>query len=244
VSALTIIFFSCLYYCFSRALPYSRDEVESASFAFDYVLYLGCLIFGIELGYLESQFHLLRNNWDNYLLLSSVVFFGLAYRFDNRFVLSLALSTLAGWFGLRLSHFPMFGGSALRTYALVYGTVVALAGAGLYKVGLKKHFLEAYLHIAANVLFIALLSAQFGPNVEWLYLLGLIGLAGIAIVEGVRFKRFAFVVYGVGYGYLGITVRLMARIDSFTTSLAYIVISGTIVIVSLVILARRFGREE
>ena len=59
-----------------------------------------------------------------------------------------------------------------------------------------------------------------------------------------RLKRFAFVVYGVGYGYLGITVRLMTAIDSFTASLAYIITSGTIVIVSLVILARRFGREE
>ena len=244
LAALTIVFFSCLYYCFSRALPYSRDEVESASFVLDYVLYLGCLIFGLELGYLESQFHLLRDNWDNYLLLSSVVYFVFAYRFDNRFVLSLALSTLAGWFGLRLSHFPMFGVSALRTWALVYGTVVALAGTGLYWVGIKKHFLEAYLHIAANVLFIALLSALLGPYTEWLYLLGLLGLAGIAVVEGVRLKRFAFVVYGVGYGYLGITVRLMARIDSFTASLAYIITSGTIVIVSLVILARRFGREE
>src|SRR5476649_2141652 len=60
VSALTIIFLSSLYYCFSRAPPYSRDEVESAGFAFDYVLYLGCLIFAIELGYLESQFQLLQ----------------------------------------------------------------------------------------------------------------------------------------------------------------------------------------
>jgi hypothetical protein len=244
LSALTIIFFSCLYYCFSRALPYSRDEVESASLAFDYVLYLGCLIFGIELGYLESQFHLLQANWDNYLLLSSVVFFGLAYRFDNRFVLSFALSTLAGWFGLRLSRFLMVGESALRTYALVYGTVVALAGTGLYTLGIKKHFLEAYLHVAANVLFVALLSALFGRNVEWLYLLGLLGLAGVAIALGVRFQRFAFVVYGVGYGYIGISARVTDEIQSFTASLAYIVTSGTIVIVALVVLARRFGREE
>jgi hypothetical protein len=244
LSALTFLLLSSLYYCFSRALPYSRDEVQSASFALDYVLYLGCLIFGIELGYLESQFHLLRDNWDNYLLMSAVVYFVLAYRFDNRFVLSLALSTLAGWFGLRLSHFPTFGESMLRTSALVYGTVVALAGTGLYRVGIKKHFLEAYLHIAANVLFVALASALFERNVEWLYVLGLLGLAAIAIVAGVRFKRFAFVVYGVGYGYIGISARVLHDIDSFTASLAYVVTSGTIVIGALVLLARRFGREE
>ena len=59
-----------------------------------------------------------------------------------------------------------------------------------------------------------------------------------------RFKRFAFVVYGVVYGYIGISVRLLREIDTFTAGLAYVAISGTIVIVSLVVLARRFGREE
>jgi hypothetical protein len=176
--------------------------------------------------------------------LSSVVFFVLAYRFDNQFVLSLALSTLAGWFGLRLSSFPMLGGRSLRTYALVYGSLVAMAGTGLHRVGVKKHFLEAYLHIAANVLFVALLSAVVDRDREWLFLLGVLGLAGIAIVEGVRFKRFVFVVYGVVYGYIGISARLMREIHSFTASLAYVATSGTIVIVSLVMLARRFGREE
>src|ERR1700730_1584243 len=37
VSALTIVFFSSLYYCFSRARPYARDQVEPSGFAFDYV---------------------------------------------------------------------------------------------------------------------------------------------------------------------------------------------------------------
>lgn len=244
VSALTITVGASLYYCFSRALPYSDAQVEPSGFAFDYVLYLGCLVFALELGYLESRFHLLQANWDSYLLLSSFVFFVLAYRFDNRFVLSLALSTLAGWFGLRLAHFPMFGGRSLRTYALVYGSLVAMAGTGLHRAGVKKHFLDAYLHVAANVLFVALLSAVVVRDREWLYLAGLLGLAAIAIVEGVRFKRFAFVVYGVVYGYIGISVRLLHEVDSFTASLAYVATSATIVIVSLVVLARRFGREE
>jgi hypothetical protein len=244
LSALTVTFCSSLYYCFSHARPYSNEQVESPDFAFDYVLYLGCLVFALELGYLESQFHFLQANWNQYLLLSSFVFFVLAYRFDNRFVLSLALSTLAAWFGLRISQFSIFGPRMLRDYALMYGSLVAIAGTGLYRIGVKKHFLEAYLHVAANVLFIALLSAAFEPGPDAMYLVGLLGLAAIAIVAGVRFTRFAFVVYGVVYGYIAISIRVMRGIDSFTAAMAYVAISGTIVIVSLVMLARRFGREE
>jgi hypothetical protein len=146
LSTLTVTFIGCLYYCFSRTPPYSHDEVESPGFAFDYVLYLGCLVFGLELGYLEFRFHLLQARSDHYLLVSSVLYFALAYRFDNRFVLSLALSTLAAWFGVRvgvhLSLFgPVFGPDALRPYALTYGALVAVAGTSLYHAGIKRHFL-------------------------------------------------------------------------------------------------------
>src|SRR6476661_612611 len=112
--ALTLALAWSLYYCFSRGRPYSNGRVEAPGFAFDYVLYLGCLVLGLELGYLEFRFQLLKESWDHYLLLSASVFFLLAYRFDNRLVLSLALSTLAGWFGLRLTHFPMVGAASMR----------------------------------------------------------------------------------------------------------------------------------
>jgi hypothetical protein len=36
----------------------------------------------------------------------------------------------------------------------------------------------------------------------------------------------------------------MREIDGFTAALAYVAISGTVMIVTLVIIARRFGREE
>ena len=158
LSSLTLVFCWCLYYCFARALPYSHHRVEHPGLAFDYVLYLGCLVFAIDLGYLDARLHPFQHDWDNSLLLASAVFFALAYRFDNRFVLSLALSSLAGWFGVRVSRFGLVPGGSLRVYALAYGGVVAAAGTSLYFAGIKKHFLEAYLHIAANVLFMALLS--------------------------------------------------------------------------------------
>jgi hypothetical protein len=244
LASLTGVFAWSLYYCFSRAHPYSHQQVEPPGLAFDYVLYLGCLIFAVELGYLEARFHFFETDWDHSLLLASAVFFALAYRFDNRFVLSLALSSLAAWCGVRVSHFDLFPGS-LHAYALAYGALVASAGIALHRAGIKKHFLEAYLHVAANVLFVALLSGVGVRDGEWLfYLAALLVLSGLAVATGVRFKRFAFVVYGVVYGYAGVSIRLIRDVQSFTSFLAYFVVSGTIVILALVMLARRFGREE
>jgi hypothetical protein len=77
----------------------------------------------------------------------------------------------------------------------------------------------------------------------WLWVLGLLGASGVAVVGGVRFRRFSFVVYGMVYGYLGLSAQLLRTIHSFTAGLAYVAMSSTIVIASLVAVARRFGRE-
>jgi hypothetical protein len=241
LSALTAAFCWSLYYCAARSRAYAPGEVESPGLAFDYVLYLGCLLFALDLGYLESRFHPFQADWDHLLLVASAVFFTLAYRFDNRLVLSLALSSLGGWFGVRVSRFDVLGAS-LRPWALLYGGVVATAGAALHRAGIKRHFLETYLHVAAAVLFVALASGVDGG--DWLpCFVALLGLAAFAIVEGVRFRRFAFVVYGAVFSYAGISVRFFHLNRSFTGAMWYFVVSGAIVIVALVVLARQFGRD-
>ena len=248
LSALTLLFAACLYYCFSRALPYASGEVEAPNLAFDYVLYLGCLTLGVELGFIETRFQLLATNWDFYLLFSSLLFFGLAYRFDNRFVLSLALSTLAAWFGISLSRYALVSEELLRRYALIYGVIVGCGGTFLSHRGIKRHFIETYFHVAANVLFIALLSGAFPSQgslpASWLYLAGLLGLSATAILGGLHFRRFSFVVYGVVYSYIGISSRILRAIDGdSTTAFGYFVVSGLLVVVSMIVLARRAARE-
>jgi hypothetical protein len=241
LSGLTILLAGALTYCFLRVAPYSHDRRESSGFAFDYVLYFGCLVFGVELGFIEFRFHLLKDSWDHYLLLSSIVYFVLAYRFDNQLVLSLALSTLAGWFGFRLTRLPWIPGS-LRIYAIAYAATLAALGVGLSRAQIKAHFLLAYLHVAANVALAAFAAGVIDRNASIAYLLGLTIVSGISIAGGLRFAKFAFVIYGVAYSYVGLSDVLLRDVHSFTTSLTYVVTSATAIVVMLVVLARRFGR--
>jgi hypothetical protein len=242
LTALTATFGACLYYCFSRGASYSNTQKESTGFAFDYVLYLGCLMFGVELGFLEFRFHLLKDSWDHYLLLSSVLYFVLAYRFDNRLVLSLALSALAGWFGFRLFRLQWFAGS-VRVHALFYSALIAGAGAQLRRTGIKKHFFETYLHVAVHVALAALVTGVFDHSASPVYPVGLLGLGTCTAWMGLRFKRFAFVAYGVIYTYIGASERILRHVWRDTTVFAYFAISATVVIVLLVVAARRFARE-
>jgi hypothetical protein len=243
VAMLSLILAACFGYCFSRAPAWSIAEISIPDPIFDYVLYLGCLIWCVELAYLENRFHVLSGQWDVYLLASAAVFFFLAYRFDNRFVLSLALSSLAGWLGLKGSHWAVREESAYRQNALLYCLLVG-GGAGLLRQrGLKPHFFGTYLNIAANVLLVALLSGVFQRDDHGLWLLLLLLACGASVAWGLRGKQFVFVAYAAVYGYVGVSSILLREISGDQLILAYFAVTGVAMLVALILIARRFGRQ-
>ena len=243
ITALTLMVAAAVYYCFSTAEPYDSDETESPNLAFDYVLYLGCLLVSAEFAYLQYRFELFRS-WHHHLLIGTVLFALLAYRFDNRFVLSMALSALAAWLGLRIDGFTGQSSDALRLAAFLYGALIAGAGLLLYREDIKAHFFPVYLHLAANVVLAAAASGLGESSMGLAYLAALIALSAAAIMLGVRFRRFAFVAYGILYGYGGISYKLLDAVGEPIVALWYFVFTGTFVIGLLVVLARQFGRDE
>jgi hypothetical protein len=243
LTVLSTMLAACFWYCFSRAPAWSPRETPSPSLVLDYVLYLGSLIWSLELAYIENRFHILSGKWDLYLLGTAGLFFVLAYRFDNRFVLSLALSSLAGWFGLTVSHWPSHQDETYRQYALLYSVIVGGAGAILQRRGLKPHFFGTYLNIAANVLFWALLSGVFNREGYLIWLLGLLAACGASLAWGLARRQFSFVAYAAIYGYVGISSILLRDMNDSTAILGYFLVTGIAMLVMLVQIARRFGRE-
>ncbi|MGH9645592.1 MAG: DUF2157 domain-containing protein [Bryobacteraceae bacterium] len=243
LTILSGILAACFWYCFSRAAAWSRAETPGPSPIFDYVLYLGSLVWCVELAYLENRFHVLSGQWDLYLLATACFFFFLAYRFDNRFVLSLALSSLAGWFGLTISHWPSHQDATYREYALLYCLLVGVGGATLRRRGLKAHFFGTYLNIVANVLFWAVLSGVFEGQRYGLWFLALLIACGVSLGWGLTRRQFAFVAYAAVYGYVGVSWILIRNTRDETLILTYFVITAIAMVVALVLIARRFGRS-
>jgi len=243
---LTILFLilaASAWYCISRAPVWSPAETASPTPIFDYVLYLGCLVWCVQLAYIEKRFHVLSGQWDLYLLATAFLFFFLAYRFDNRFVLSLALSSLAGWFGLTISHFPSYQEAGYRQYALLYCLVVGVSGVSLYRLKLKAHFFTTYLNIVANVLFWTILSGVFEREDYGPWFAALLAACAASLAWGLKRRQFAFVAYTAVYGYVGVSAILLRSNPDTTLMLAYFVITAVAMIVMLVHIARRFGRS-
>jgi hypothetical protein len=242
LTILSAILAACFWYCFSRAPAWSPAETPAPSPIFDYVLYLGSLVWSLELAYLESRFHVLSGQLDFYLLATAGLFFFLAYRFDNRFVLSLGLSSLAGWFGLTISHWPAHQDLAYRQYALLYCLLVGVGGALVRRRGLKPHFFATYLNIVANVLFWALLSGVFNRQGYGLWFLALLIACSASLAWGLARRHFAFVAYAAVYGYVGVSSMFLRSVTDETAVLGYFVVTGVAMLVVVIQIARRFGR--
>jgi len=243
LTVLSTILAACFWYCFSRAPAWSPAETPAAIPIFDYVLYLGSLVWSLELAYLENRFHVFSGQLDFYLLATAGLYFFLAYRFDNRFVLSLALSSLAGWFGLTISHWSAHQDAEYRRYALLYCLLVGVGGALFQRRGLKPHFFGTYLNIVANVLFWALLSGVFNREGYGVWLLALLLASGASLAWGLARHQFVFVAYSAVYGYVGVSSLFIRSVSDSTALLGYFVVSGVTMLVVLAQIGRRFGRS-
>ena len=158
------------------------------------------------------------------------------------FVLSLALSALAGWFGLKLSHWPE-GSSAYRDDGILFSLITGAAGIALHRAAIKAHFLGTYLNLAANVFLVAVLSGVFNhDNYGWWFLLLLAG-CGVALAYGLMVKQFSYVAYAAVYGYVGVSSVLMRHVNDSQVILSYYVITGIGMLLLLFAIARRFGKE-
>jgi hypothetical protein len=241
LSGLTAAFVACLAYCFRRARTYAAGKVESPTAAFDYILYLACALLGVEFAYLEAHYHLLDRFWDYYFLVSAGLFFWLAYRFDNRLVLALALANLAAWFGIRFWRWdiPYLG---LRTRAILFGAAASSAGKLLESFGIKAHFTDTYFDFGLTALFWALLSGIFEKGFSSPYLPPLVLLSACVAYRAYQAKRFKFFLYAVGYGYLGFSICVLKALRWDRSASLYLLVSASALIVA--IFAFRRAMEE
>ena len=236
----------CFAYCLRRGGGFSAELLPTPDAAYDYVLFLGCLLLGTFQGYLELRYQVLAQHWNWWLLGSGLFYLLCAHYFDNRLVLSLALSTLGAWLGVKTS---LFAGirweAALRGNALFFGTAVVAAGAAQVRLGWKRHFLPVHLHLGVNILLAALVSGVDSRTRGLFYLVGLLAACAGSALYAQGTRRFAFLLYAVLYGYLGVTIFVLqhARWNG-EGILGYFLITAAALVAALVAFHRRFRSAE
>lgn len=241
----------CFAYCLRRGGGFTAEQIKAPDAAYDYILFLGCLLLGSLQGYLELRYQLLAQDWSWWLLGSGLLYLLSAHYFDNRLVLSLALSTLGAWLGVKTTLFGggiwegALWGNALRSNALGYGALIVAAGALQARLKWKVHFLPVHLHLGINLLLAALVSGVGARSSSLPYFAGLLLVAAGSAFYAQRSRSFAFLLYAVLYGYLGVTIFVLERGRWQSEGIIlYFLLTAAALVAALVAFHRHFRSAE
>lgn len=196
--------------CYLPALRARRQALARSTVA-EYLLLLASLLLSADLGYGESQYHWFGAHWERHLLVLAVWHAAVAYAFASRIVLTVALTALAGWFGIEHSAGWVTGsglpapGMGLRATACAATVLLWRAIDGRAN---GARFAEVFEHFAANVAFWGALAWCSDPGDQLFGVPLLLALAAVALRRAISTQRETFAVYGIGYAALGLSIVL------------------------------------
>ncbi|MDB5241951.1 MAG: hypothetical protein JWP57_2576 [Spirosoma sp.] len=201
----------CFFFAWRYRPTWSMEKTVSRSTFGDYALLLACLLFLTLEGYAQYAYHVFGERYGLVTLLPAALFIPLAYRFDHRGVLGMALTALISWVGVSVRPLELYVKTNFFDRSTVFSAIilalVLIGGALLFEQRrLKPHFTETYLAIAGNLLLVALLGGLF--NFVGLRLWFALGLLGVCVVfdrYARRRKSFLFLLMSTVHGYIGVT---------------------------------------
>jgi hypothetical protein len=255
--AIMFLLFSAIcvgtYFISIKSSPYSNGVSEKAVIYFDYLVVLVSLLLISLFTYFQVYFDLVAMllRWTS--LFSALVFLFLAYRFDNKMVLSLGVTALAAVFGLTVSPVDWVNGNWLEgkelyLLGLGYGSMLLLVSQGLEYKKIKVHFTFTYQHFGWLLFYFGALALSFDYHNE-LYIAVIVLLISLSIMRYQwQQKSFLFFIYSSLAGYVLFTFLIfssgIAEGDLFALGMFYFPISFIGTIVLLVKNRKHFSNDE
>ena len=226
--------------CYGYAIWHRR--LARSSVIDDFVLLLGALLLSVDLGYVESQFHLLDYGWPRHFLILAILHGVTAYFFDSRTLLCLSLAALAGWMGIEQRVETLFESTAETSIrALICSGCVLLWRAIDARSRASRTFEPVFEHFAANLALFGALSLTFDHSTRWVGTLLTIAIAAGVILHGFRSRSESFVIYSYVYAVIAIDVFIVAElIQEDVALLSYLILSTIAAITGLFLLHSRF----
>jgi hypothetical protein len=213
IGLLIVLTITCFWYVSRNAPPYSNESVKGPTPYYDYIVLLGALLFISVLGYLQYQYEILDNALGITTLVTSAVFFFVAYRYDHAGVLSLAITALASFWSISISPVKWYSGDffftdSLHVTGLVFSSIMAGVAIALDRRAIKVHFTFTYLNFACLIFFVSSLTGLFKEELFLIYMLLIYGGAAFAWYMARYKKSFLFLLYAFIASYIATTYLL------------------------------------
>jgi hypothetical protein len=218
LAAIALAALACFAYCFRRAPGFSWEAAPRIASGADYALWLGALLTGTFIGYLQARYSPFGERTEIALALPAVFYLFLAYRFDHRGVLQLGVSGLCAAAGVAVTPVAAIREGLFDARLPVFTGLVLAGACGIAswlsgRRGWKTHFAFSYGNFAAHLFFLACLggmTAQRGLGEAAYFLLAAAGACGL-FVYARRLRSPYFTLVSVAYGYVAITIMVFRK---------------------------------
>ncbi len=243
---------ACFAFIGKHAKPYSSEKAEVKHIYYDYIVLLSALLIISLFTYIQIYFELveLLLNWTSFI--SSVLFFFMAYRYDNRGVLTIAITLLAAAFGLSVSpinwvHGDWVAVSQLYFIGMLLGSFLLVAGHLSQSKAIKSHFQFSYQNFGLLLLYAACISAVFDSEYSILIAVLTSTITALIAYRSWNKKEFLFFLYSSITGYITFTYlffRLVESSDGILLMLYYVPLSCIGFIVFLINKKSHFSDDK
>jgi len=238
-TAIGLASIACYVWCFWRR------RTARVSLVDDYILLLAALLASADVGFIEHQFHLLGDGaWQRHFLLLAALHGVIAYLFDSRMVLSLAISALAAYLGVERRNAFLWesGGNAARAFLCAAAIFAWRFLDARYRKATT--FTRVFDHFATNIAFWGTLSMMTESSTRVGGCLLAILFAAASATYGVRKREEAFVIYGWIYGVIAIDVLIVNQIRGSDATFFYLLVSTIAATIGLSMTHARMRRQS
>lgn len=216
LSLLLVVTVICYYFSFKNSNGFQKGETNFENPIFDYLILAAILLTCIFLAYLQFQYTVFGTHYGLATLIPTVIGLFCAYYFDNKSILSIAITGLAAYVGLSVSPQSLLNNDFYETNTLSYsaialGVVLVLWSIYSNQIALKKHFTLVYLTFGLHLISISCINNLFKPY-WFVFFLFLAAVLYYFYTSSYKVKSVSLFVFTIVYAYIGVNIVLFKAI--------------------------------
>ncbi|MEZ7505066.1 DUF2157 domain-containing protein [Flavobacterium sp. Arc2] len=254
LSLLLVVTVICYYFSFKNSTGFQKGETNFENPIFDYLILAAILLTCIFIGYLQFQYTAFGTHYGLATLIPTVIGLFCAYYFDNKSILSIAITGLAAYVGLSVSPQSLLNNDFYETNTLSYsaialGIILVLWSIYSNQIALKKHFTVVYLTFGLHLISISCINNLFKPY-WFVFFLFLAAALYYFYTSSYKVKSVSLFVFTIVYAYIGVNIILfkaiaLLNIDEFLISFFFFVPFYFIISIILFIrLIKKFNKDS
>lgn len=222
LSLLLIVIAVCFYYCFKNGKGFQKTETVFEHPVLEYLVLAANILTCVFIGYLQFQYKPFGDHYGLATLVPTLVSFFCAYYFDNKSVLTIAVTGLAAYVGLSvtpqtlLSNNDFYASQSLSYSAVMLGILLILWTIYSRRIALKTHFGLIFLTFALHIISIASISNLMNYDVlTWMLFAVILAAATFYFYKtSYEYKAISLYVFMIIYAFVGLNIFLFKLFEN------------------------------